>query len=213
MLHGRDVVGADVEEGRNVELDAERAVVLEGLARDLHDHGGELRVPRVGEVAPQVGRLGRRVGGLGVLDPVIGVDRADDAAAAGAARRVDDGAQHVGRRGLALRARDANLGHVEVWPAERAGRDERHGTAHVAHDDRGCARCRLGQLVGAVLLARVCHGARLERRGEVAGAKRPALAEEDVALAGKAGVAGGAGHGCVGLVLDAPDEDSLVFEK
>ena len=74
VLDGGDVIRADVEERRDVEREAEAAVILERLARDLHHHGGEVMLAGVGEVAPEVGCLGRGVGGLDVLRAVIGVD-------------------------------------------------------------------------------------------------------------------------------------------
>ena len=74
VLDGGDVVCADVEERRDVEREAEAAVILERLARDLHHHGGEVLIAGVGEVAPEVGRLGRGVRGLDVLRAVIGVN-------------------------------------------------------------------------------------------------------------------------------------------
>ena len=213
VLDGRDVVLANVEEGRDVELDAQGAVVLEGLARYLHDHGGELGVAGIGEMAPQVGRLGRGVGRLDVLDAVVGVDGADDAAGALARGGVDDRAQHVGGGGLALGAREAHLGDVEVGPAKRRGRDERHGEAHVARDDRRGVRGRGGELGGVGRLADVGDGAGLECRGEIGGLERAALAEEDVAGRDAARVASRAGDGGVCRGVDARDEHAVLLEQ
>ena len=119
VLNGGDVILADVEERGDVKFDVQGAVVLERLARHLHDHGGEVGVTRVGKVAPEIRRLGRGVGRLAVLDAVVRVDGPDNTAAPGAVSGVDNGAQHIGRGGLALRARDAHLGKGAVGMGER----------------------------------------------------------------------------------------------
>ena len=213
VLDGRDVVGADVQEGGDVELDAQRAVVLERLARDLHHHGVEAGVTCVGEVAPEVGGLGRGVGRLGVLDAVVGVDGSDDAAGLASVCSVDDVSEHVGRGRLALGARDAHLGKRAVGVAERCGGDEGHRGAHVARDDGACTLRHLGKLVQAGRLADVGHGTLLERGREVGRLEGASLAEEDVARLHEARVAGGAGHGRVGRELALAREDAALVEE
>ncbi len=213
MLHSADVIQADVQEAAQLKLHAVAALVLEGLARDLHDERAERGVARVGEVAPEVGRLGRGVSRGAVLHAVVGPDRADDAAAALAQGVLEDGANHIGAGGLALGARDAHDGQRQVWPGEGLGRDERHGAAHVARDDGRAARSGLRQLVGALGLADVGDGAGLDGRGEVAALEGAALAEEDVARAHEARVAGGAGHGNVAAGRRGARQHAGLLEK
>ena len=101
----RDVVAADVEEARHVKRQILDALVLERLARNLHDHGLATGRAAVGDMAPDLGGLGRGVGALVALDTIVGTHRADHAA--GLARRLDDGLEHKSGRGLSLGAGDA----------------------------------------------------------------------------------------------------------
>lgn len=125
----RDVVAADVEEARHVKRQILDALVLERLARDLHDHGLATGRAAVGDMAPDLGGLGRSIGALIALDTIVGTHRADHAA--GLARRLDDGLEHKSGRGLSLSAGDAHDLDVVVgtvvdlpaatgpWPCER----------------------------------------------------------------------------------------------
>ena len=95
VLQGGDVVAADVQEGRHVQVQADDAVVLEGLAGDLHDQVVQVAVARVGDVAPQVAGLGRGVDALRALDAVEGLDGADDGRGWGGRGRGCGGASFV----------------------------------------------------------------------------------------------------------------------
>ena len=195
VLDGAYVVEPDVEETAQRQLDAVAAVVLERLAGHLHDKPAKARVARVGQVAPEVGALGRGVAGGAVLDAVVGLDGTDHAAGAGAARVVDDGAQHIRAGRLALGAGDADDGQVAVGVAERGGGREGHRAAKLVrgHGERregGDGGRELGVFLG---VAKVSGGAGLGGGGEESRPEGGALAYEDVARANGARVAGGTG--------------------
>ena len=114
VLDGRDVVLADVGESAHGELHAVGAVVLERLARGLHDHVLAAADHRVAQAALQLEGLGRGELGDAALHAVVEVDAREQRAfrAAGHARvQVEHAFEIVGARGLALGAREgAHLG-------------------------------------------------------------------------------------------------------
>ena len=153
VLARRDVVAPDVEEARDVQRQADHAVVLECLARDLHDHVAQAGARGVVDVAPQIGRLGRGVDALRVLDAVERVDGTHDCAVGLGLACVQNGAHHVGDGRLALGARDADDVKLPVGmpPCLGAGDCHRAAKPVVAHDQRGRVGGRRGKL-GAVRL-------------------------------------------------------------
>ena len=208
VLERRDVVGPDVEEGGHVEAEPQHAVVLERLARHLHHHARQAAFGRVGEVAPEVWRLGCGVDALHALDAVERLDGAEKSGPRGGQRaaicgRVQDRAQHVGRGRLALGAREADDLEPLVGVAPRRGRDVRHRAAHVAAGEARHLRMGGRQLVGQALLGEVRHAPGLEREVEVVGLERGALAHEDVAGRGLARVAVAAADGRVARAVEA----------
>ena len=204
VLDGADVVEADVQKAPDGEVDAVGAVVLERLARDLHHKAAEARVSGVGQVAPQVGALGSRVARRAVLNAVVGLDGADDAAAAGPARMVEDRSEHVGAGRLALGAGDADDGQVAVGASRGGGGGDGHGTSQLAcgHGEGGKARFGASELAELVRSSQVGDGAGLACRGQKRRPKRRALAHKEVACADSARVACGARDGGVRVPVD-----------
>ena len=180
MLDRRDVVTPDVEETRHVKRQVLDALVLERLARDLHDHGLATRRAAVGDMAPDLRGLGRGVGALVALDTIVGTHRADHAA--GLARRLDDGLEHKSGRGLSLGTGDAHDLNVMVGTVVDLRRQQGHGRAHAGHDQHRSTtllRQRF-QRLNQRLLAHKCDGARIERHAQKRGLKGSALAKEHV---------------------------------
>ena len=180
VLDGGDVVSPNVQEAGNGKVQAQDAVVLERLARDLHVHVGKACLTGVCEVTPEVRGLRGGVVALLALDAVACLDGTQDARVGVGLVSVENRAEHVGDRGLSLGARDANDGEVVVGVAEGLGGGEGHGATQVRGDEGGSAWGNGGQLCGMVLVAEVGHGSLLERRDEVCRLEGGALAHEDV---------------------------------
>ncbi len=211
MLHGRDVVVADVEEARHREREAQHAVVLEGLAGDLHDHAPEAGAAGVGQVAPEVGRLRGGVGALKGARAVKDGVGAKDGAGLGP-RGVEEHLQQVGRGGLAFGAGDAHDLQVAVGASPGGLGDPCHGGADVGAEDAGHVRGHGGEPRGRVRRAEVGRGPCLEGgREELRPEGRP-LADEDVSGGHLARVTGGTGHGHGGVALQGGVEAVLVEE-
>ena len=147
VLDRRDVVTPDVEVARHVKRQVLDALVLERLARDLHDHGLATGRATVGDMAPDLGGLGRSIGALVALDTIVGTHRADHAA--GHARRLDDGLEHKSGRGLSLGAGDAHDLDVVVGTVIDLRRQQGHGRANAInnqHRSTALLRQRLQRL-------------------------------------------------------------------
>ena len=114
------MIATDIEETRNVKGQVLDALVLERLARDFHNHKLAAGRTAIGDMAPDLGGLGRSVGTLVALDTIVGAHRANHAA--GLARRLDDGLEHEGRRGLALGAGNAHDLNVAIGTTVNLGR-------------------------------------------------------------------------------------------
>lgn len=191
----RDVVAADVEEARHVKRQILDALVLERLARNLHDHGLATGRAAVGDMAPDLGGLGRSIGALIALDTIVGTHRADHAA--GLARRLDDGLEHKSGRGLSLSAGDAHDLDVVVRTVVDLRRQQGHGRANTInnqHRSTALLRQRL-QRLDQRLLAHKCDGARIERHAQKRGLKGSTFAEEHVTCRDRARIKRAAGHG------------------
>ena len=189
------MVTPDVEETRHVKRQILDALVLERLARDLHDHGLATGRATVGDMAPDLGGLGRGVGALVALDTIVGVHRADHAA--GLARRLDDGLEHKSGCSLSLGTGDAHDLNVVVGTVVDLGRQQGHGRAHAIHDQHRRTvlfRQRL-QRLDQRLFAHKCDGARIERHAQKRGLKGSALAKEHVTCRNRARIKRAAGHG------------------
>ena len=189
------MVTPNVQEAGNGKVKAQDAVVLEGLARDLHIHVGKACLAGVGEVTPEVRGLRRGVVALLALDAVKGLDGAHDAGTCVRLVAVKHGAEHVGHRRLALGAGDANDGEVVVGVAKGLGRGERHGAAQVRGDECGRSGGNVCQLGCAVPVAKVGHGALFERGGEIGWLEGGALAHKDMRWDNDARVAVDPGDG------------------
>ena len=195
MFDRRDVVAADVEEARHVKRQVLDALVLERLARDLHDHGLATGRAAVGDMAPDLGSLGRGVGALVALDTIVGVHRADHAA--GLTRRFNDGLEHESGRGLSLSTSDAHDLDVVVGTVVDLRRQQGHSRAHAVHDQhrRAVLLRQRFQRLDQRLLAHKCDGARIERHAQKRGLKGSTFAKEHVTCRDRARIKRAAGHG------------------
>ena len=191
----RDVVAADVEEARHVKRQILDALVLERLARDLHDHGLTTGRAAVGDMTPDLGGLGRSIGALVALDAIVGTHRTDHAA--GLARRFDNRLEHKSGRGLSLGAGDAHDLDVVVGTVVDLRRQQGHGRANAInnqHRSTALLRQRL-QRLDQRLLTHKCDGARIERHAQKRGLKGSTFAEEYVTCRDRARIKRAAGHG------------------
>ena len=191
----RDVVTADVEEARHVKRQILDALVLERLARDLHDHGLATGLTAVGDMAPDLGGLGRGIGALVALDTIVGVHRADHAA--GLARRFDNRLKHKSGRGLSLGTGDAHDLDVVVGTVVDLRRQQGHGRANAInnqHRSTALLRQRL-QRLDQRLFAHKCDGTRIERHAQKRGLKGSTFAKEHVTCRDRARIKRAAGHG------------------
>ena len=195
VFNRRDVVTPDVEEARHVKRQVLDALVLERLARNLHDHGLATGRATVGDMAPDLGGLGRSIGALVALDTIVGTHRADHAA--GLARRLDDGLEHKSGRGLSLGAGDAHDLDVVVGTVVDLRRQQGHGRANTInnqHRSTALLRQRL-QRLDQRLLAHKCDGARIERHAQKRGLKGSTFTEEHVTCRDRARIKRATGHG------------------
>ena len=115
VLNGGDVVVADIEKDGGGEIHAVHAVVLQGLAGDLHGEVLQAGGHGVGKMALQVQGLRRGEVGFEPLHAVKGVDGGDDAAGPllpGGEVLVKDIFEVVRGGGLALGAGDPH--HAEL---------------------------------------------------------------------------------------------------
>ena len=200
VLDRRDVVAPDVEEAGDAEVEAEDAIVLQTLARHLHGHVLEAGLVGVVEVSPEVGGLGRGVVALLALDAVKGLDAAENARVLVGLIAVENGAEHVGDRRLALGPGDADDLDLVVGAVKGLGGGVGHGRPQVGAHERGHARRDGLELVGVLLVAEVGDCPLPQRDGEVLGLERPPLADEDVTGAGNARVAVDARDGRLGVL-------------
>ena len=74
VLDARDMVAPDIEKDAKGKRHAEHAIVLQPLARDLHDHVAPAGFHGVPQMPPELGGLGSGVVALVVLDAVVGFD-------------------------------------------------------------------------------------------------------------------------------------------
>ena len=191
----RDVVAADVEEARHVKRQILDALVLERLARDLHDHGLATGRAAVGDMAPDLGGLGRSIGALIALDAIVGTHRADHAARL--ARCLDNRLEHKSGSGLSLGTGDAHDLDVVVGTVVDLRRQQGHGRANAInnqHRSTALLRQRF-QRLDQRLFAHKCDGARIERHAQKRGLKGSAFAKEHVTCRDRARIKRAAGHG------------------
>ena len=178
MLARGDVVASDIQEARDVQHEAERAVVFKGMARDFHDQVLPAGFGSIEDVAPQIDGLGRRVMAFERVDPVVGFDRSDDGRAH--ARRRENRFQQERRGGFAFRARDAHDVDALIGAPVRRARGVGHGRPDIVGDEVGnafgmCAQIRLRRFVAEVrrrsCVQRIFQEGGLER-GALAGEQR-----------------------------------------
>ena len=128
VFDGRDMVASDVQKAGDFKGNAEHAVVLEALARHLHEHHVSPSVNCIAQMKPQVGCLGRGVVALKRAHAVVRLNRAQDG------RRhtscMQNGPQHVGNGRLPFGARDSHDGEVALRVRIDKRRHKRHGTAN-----------------------------------------------------------------------------------
>ena len=174
VLDGTDVVGADVQERAHVKGHAAHAPDLERLRGDLHHQMGNAGIVCVLKMLIELQHLGRRDVRLLGDDAVIIVDGGENGAWGLALARepvIEDGADVVGGRALALGARDADarelVGHMIV--EELAEYD--HRIADIAHK-------QLRRVHGVGLFGDIGGRALRERRREVLRFEVCALAEK-----------------------------------
>ena len=135
MLDGGNMVIADIQKCRHIELHIQNPIVLESLGGYLHGHIVKTRFPGVGKMFLQFNGLGgRHAGGMASLS-VLRQDRGYQSrgpAAPALLINIENSLEEKGRRRFALGSRDADqtegLPGSVIAEAGAVG----HGSAHIA---------------------------------------------------------------------------------
>jgi len=128
------MLGRQVRERADAEVDADGALLVQGVARNLHHRRRKAALDHLGEIRRKVVGVGRGhlAGNLAAADDVP--DRPDDAGRP--ARLFQDAPREERRRGLAVGARDAADGQPPRGVAGQCVRGQGECLASVAHHDK-----------------------------------------------------------------------------